>query len=258
MRGMRSNRNWALPLGLLFVSVQAISSATVDRMNTTTSNVTTTPATLTAAPAVSSVVVQADTNVTAPPPSANITQIVPMVMEGNSNLPSKSELRKDSETRKKTEPENQPKEKPDDLSDSFPSKEQTKPSVVKPRKGVGVIANETSVNSPNIPCSNSSSIEQAENCPPPVVEETKSSSETPSVVSPHPKHHHKPNVTADGPEEPAPVQREDYVIPVVGIIFVIPLIGILGALVYKKGVDLWERRHYRPMDFLIDGIYNNQ
>ena len=52
------------------------------------------------------------------------------------------------------------------------------------------------------------------------------------------------------------VKKPDYVVPVVAVILVIPLIIILAIVLYKKASDFWERRHYRRMDFLIDGMYN--
>ncbi|PNF33677.1 hypothetical protein B7P43_G12329 [Cryptotermes secundus] len=53
------------------------------------------------------------------------------------------------------------------------------------------------------------------------------------------------------------LNRTDYVIPVVVVIFTVPLFVVLAVFLYKKSLELWERRHYRQMDFLIDGIYND-
>lgn len=50
--------------------------------------------------------------------------------------------------------------------------------------------------------------------------------------------------------------RTDYVIPVVLVIMAIPLVIVLALFLYKKGSEFWERRHYRRMDFLVDGMYN--
>ncbi|KAJ9594380.1 hypothetical protein L9F63_014170 [Diploptera punctata] len=50
--------------------------------------------------------------------------------------------------------------------------------------------------------------------------------------------------------------RTNYVVPVVAIIFTMPLIIIFVIILYKKGSEFWDRRHYRRMDFLIDGMYN--
>ena len=50
--------------------------------------------------------------------------------------------------------------------------------------------------------------------------------------------------------------RTDYVIPVVLVIMTVPLVIVLALFLYRKGSEFWERRHYRRMDFLIDGMYN--
>jgi hypothetical protein len=52
------------------------------------------------------------------------------------------------------------------------------------------------------------------------------------------------------------VSKTDYVIPVVLVIMAVPLVIVLALFLYKKGSEFWERRHYRRMDFLIDGMYN--
>lgn len=51
--------------------------------------------------------------------------------------------------------------------------------------------------------------------------------------------------------------ESDYVIPIVALIFAAPLLAILGMVLYKRSKEFWERRHYRRMDFLIDGMYND-
>lgn len=49
----------------------------------------------------------------------------------------------------------------------------------------------------------------------------------------------------------------DYVLPIVLTILAVPLVAILIAFLYKRGAEWWQHRHYRRMDFLIEGIYNN-
>lgn len=49
----------------------------------------------------------------------------------------------------------------------------------------------------------------------------------------------------------------DYVVPIVIAMLAVPLMAVLGAFFYKKVQDFWDRRHYRRMDFLIDGMYND-
>jgi hypothetical protein len=53
------------------------------------------------------------------------------------------------------------------------------------------------------------------------------------------------------------VNRTDYVVPVVVVILAVPLFLVLVVFLYRKTLEFWERRHYRQMDFLIDGIYND-
>jgi hypothetical protein len=53
------------------------------------------------------------------------------------------------------------------------------------------------------------------------------------------------------------LNRRDYVIPIVLVILAVPLFIVLAVFFYKKSLEFWERRHYRQMDFLIDGIYND-
>lgn len=48
-----------------------------------------------------------------------------------------------------------------------------------------------------------------------------------------------------------------YVIPIVGVILSVPLVAIVMSIIYKRGSEWWQHRHYRRMDFLIEGMYNN-
>lgn len=48
----------------------------------------------------------------------------------------------------------------------------------------------------------------------------------------------------------------DYVVPIVIAMLAIPFLIVMGTFLYKKSRDFWDRRHYRRMDFLIDGMYN--
>ncbi|KAL6264450.1 hypothetical protein P5V15_004559 [Pogonomyrmex californicus] len=81
----------------------------------------------------------------------------------------------------------------------------------------------------------------------------------------------KPTVTAvDGPEinEPIPSSRTknpslgmprkiDYIVPVIITIVALPILGAAIFILYRHGRDCWDKRHYRRMDFLIDGMYND-
>ncbi|XP_052901208.1 putative protein TPRXL [Anopheles moucheti] len=58
-----------------------------------------------------------------------------------------------------------------------------------------------------------------------------------------------------GPGEP-PNTRREYIVPIVTLIFAIPLLLGLFLLSYRRAKEFWLTRHYRRMDFLIDGMYN--
>jgi len=64
------------------------------------------------------------------------------------------------------------------------------------------------------------------------------------------------NLSSQSVSHSTDLSRTDYVIPVVLVIMAIPLVIVLALFLYKKGSEFWERRHYRRMDFLIDGMYN--
>ncbi|KAL6447485.1 hypothetical protein ACFW04_000007 [Cataglyphis niger] len=81
----------------------------------------------------------------------------------------------------------------------------------------------------------------------------------------------KPTVTTvDGPESnesrlplrtknpPLGMPRKiDYIVPVIITIVVLPILGAAIFVLYRRGRDCWDKRHYRRMDFLIDGMYND-
>ena len=52
-------------------------------------------------------------------------------------------------------------------------------------------------------------------------------------------------------------KKTDYVVPIVAVIMSVPLVAIVFSVLYKRGADWWQHRHYRRMDFLIEGMYNN-
>lgn len=49
----------------------------------------------------------------------------------------------------------------------------------------------------------------------------------------------------------------DYIVPIVIALLAVPFVAVVGVFFYKKLRDFWDRRHYRRMDFLIDGMYND-
>lgn len=52
-------------------------------------------------------------------------------------------------------------------------------------------------------------------------------------------------------------KKADYVVPIVAVILSVPLVAIIISVLYKRSSEWWQHRHYRRMDFLIDGMYNN-
>ncbi|XP_043483197.1 uncharacterized protein LOC122511782 [Leptopilina heterotoma] len=83
------------------------------------------------------------------------------------------------------------------------------------------------------------------------------------------KHKLKPTVTIGGinVDKPIPAtptkspplgmpRKIDYVVPIMITIFTVPLLSVATYILYRRGRDCWDKRHYRRMDFLIDGMYN--
>lgn len=48
-----------------------------------------------------------------------------------------------------------------------------------------------------------------------------------------------------------------YVIPIVTLIFAVPMVIGVGIVLTRRFRYYWSTRHYRRMDFLVDGMYNS-
>ncbi|XP_030379022.1 cell wall protein DAN4-like [Scaptodrosophila lebanonensis] len=49
----------------------------------------------------------------------------------------------------------------------------------------------------------------------------------------------------------------EYIVPIVTVLLTVPLaIGVIITM-YRRFRDFWSTRHYRRMDFLVDGMYND-
>lgn len=48
----------------------------------------------------------------------------------------------------------------------------------------------------------------------------------------------------------------DLVMPIVITILVVPMFAVVGYIAIKRGQEAWKNRHYKRMDFLLDGMYN--
>lgn len=87
-----------------------------------------------------------------------------------------------------------------------------------------------------------------------------------TVIKPKPK---PTATTGEGDDDqkmpPIPTQKPllgmprkiDYIVPIVITVMAVPLLAIGAFVLYKRSRDCWDRRHYRRMDFLIDGMYND-
>lgn len=51
-------------------------------------------------------------------------------------------------------------------------------------------------------------------------------------------------------------KREMYIFPLVVLIFMVPMVLGVGIIILRRVRDYWSTRHYRRMDFLVDGMYN--
>ncbi|XP_043265349.1 uncharacterized protein LOC122404974 [Colletes gigas] len=96
-----------------------------------------------------------------------------------------------------------------------------------------------------------------------------SASTVSTIISLLKEHKAKPTVTVAGPNgDKRPFvsptrsrlgmpKKIDYLLPVIITLLALPILGAVMFMVYKQGRDCWDKRHYRRMDFLIDGMYND-
>ncbi|XP_026491322.1 uncharacterized protein LOC113397259 [Vanessa tameamea] len=47
------------------------------------------------------------------------------------------------------------------------------------------------------------------------------------------------------------------IMPIVITILVVPMFAVVGYMALKRGREAWKNRHYKRMDFLLDGMYND-
>lgn len=66
-----------------------------------------------------------------------------------------------------------------------------------------------------------------------------------------------PIPTSSTEQSPVGTSRKmNYIIPAAITLTTLPLMGAVFYILYKRGRDYWDKRHYRRMDFLINGMYN--
>ncbi|EDW07429.2 uncharacterized protein Dmoj_GI14869 [Drosophila mojavensis] len=51
--------------------------------------------------------------------------------------------------------------------------------------------------------------------------------------------------------------ENEYIVPIVTVMLAVPLAIAVFIVGYRRFRDLWTTRHYRRMDFLVDGMYND-
>lgn len=96
------------------------------------------------------------------------------------------------------------------------------------------------------------------------------STSAPVTASTVQEHKPKPTATVVGPNSDKEAfiphtkgsrlgmpKKIDCVLPVIVTLIALPVLGAIMYMVYKQCRDCWDKRHYRRMDFLIDGIYND-
>ncbi|XP_068627945.1 uncharacterized protein [Battus philenor] len=54
-----------------------------------------------------------------------------------------------------------------------------------------------------------------------------------------------------------PNSHPGMIMPIVITILVVPMFAVIGYLAIKRGQEAWKNRHYKRMDFLLDGMYND-
>ncbi|XP_067640702.1 probable serine/threonine-protein kinase nek3 [Eurosta solidaginis] len=52
-------------------------------------------------------------------------------------------------------------------------------------------------------------------------------------------------------------RSRDFIVPIMTVLFTIPLVCGVVITTYRRFRDCWSTRHYRRMDFLVDGMYND-
>ncbi|KAM3968345.1 uncharacterized protein ACR2FA_008126 [Aphomia sociella] len=79
----------------------------------------------------------------------------------------------------------------------------------------------------------------------------KSSSE--SVINQIPN----PNANSNIKIQSMSTNHPDLIMPVVITVLTVPLFAVLGYMALRRGQEAWKNRHYKRMDFLLDGMYND-
>lgn len=108
--------------------------------------------------------------------------------------------------------------------------------LLKVDSGLSVIVNANNVTNVN-QSKNSSKIDLHEKKPKPTITKVPSDIEVVSVAPFH--------------------SKKAVVIPIIVSLLILPLISVLAFFLWRRTRDYWDKRHYKRMDFLIDGMYND-
>lgn len=71
------------------------------------------------------------------------------------------------------------------------------------------------------------------------------------------------NITIDESSSSIKVQavkarsHPEMILPIVITILVVPMFAVVAFMALKRGQEAWKNRHYKRMDFLLDGMYND-
>lgn len=83
--------------------------------------------------------------------------------------------------------------------------------------------------------------------------------EKPGPVQPQPPVGTQPEPEVQGLTGSSLADHGDngYVVPIVTVLLTVPLALGVVTIMYRRFRDMWSTRHYRRMDFLVDGMYND-
>lgn len=54
-----------------------------------------------------------------------------------------------------------------------------------------------------------------------------------------------------------PSNQPGFIVPVIITLLAVPFLALIGYQAVRRGREAWRNRHYRRMDYLIDGLYND-
>lgn len=130
--------------------------------------------------------------------------------------------------------------------------------VSKPNNATTDVSNETATSNSSIKPPSKISPRKGVTIPEPlrVKKPTITENSDDDLLQPDPKPS-KINANEQATDNSKEHKRAAYLIPIIAVIFSVPLVAVVISVLYKRGSEWWQHRHYRRMDFLIEGMYNN-